>query len=251
MNVRTHMITGAVLAFATAGVAHAGILNTYVGYSASQDVTGTAYATAQSTFNGLGQIGVESFENHTLGAFPGSLAFTGTGVTAAFAQVSGDDQFRELPRVLNADPESQNSRTPTDGDNFLYTGVNPNDDATLSLDFTPNGEVIGFGFSITDLGDFGAHITLNLADGSSDTLVIAPSQNGLPSSFSNGSRIWASFTTTAAIDDMTISLTGGGGGDNFSFDEFTVLVVPVPPAFAMAGLGLAGVAWRRRRMIKG
>jgi hypothetical protein len=251
MTLRTTAFAAAAAAFTVAGVANAGILNTYVGYSASQNVTGSAYATAQSAFTGLGLTGVESFENHALGTFPGDLVFTGTGVTADFVQLSGDDQFRELPRVLDADPESQNSRTPTDGSNFLYTGVNPNDAATLSLDFQPDGQVLGFGFSITDLGDFGATITMTLTDGSTDTLVIAPGQNGLPTSFVNGSRIWASFTTDVAIDDLEISLTGGGGGDNFSFDEFTVLVVPVPPAVAMAGLGLAGVAWRRRRMIGG
>lgn len=251
MTIRTPVIAGAVLAFAIGGAAQASILNTYVGYSSGQNVAGTAYETAQNTFLGLGQTGMESFEDEALGLFPGSLEFVGTSVTAAFSNESPASEYRELPRVLDDDPESQNSRTPTDGERFLYTGVNPGDSASMKLDFQPDGQVIGFGFSITDLGDFGATITLTLADGSQDSLVIAPNQNGLPGSFSNGSRIWASFTTDVAIDEMTIDLTGGGSGDNFSFDEFTVLVVPVPPAVAMAGLGLAGVAWRRRRFTTG
>ena len=102
---------------------------------------------------------------------------------------------------------------------------------------------------MTDLGDYGATLTVSFADGSAESLELAPGNYGLDAGdFTNGDHIWAGFTTDEAISNVSIQMTGGFSGDAFSFDEFSILVVPVPPAAAMAGIGLFAVAWRRRSM---
>jgi len=236
---------GGVAVAALASAANASIIDTFIGYSPTQTPSGS-YVTERAAFLASGPSAVESFEDQALGAFPGTLEF-GSSVEAAFTNDNAPSEWRAVPRVLDEDPESQNTRTPTDGERFLYLGVNPGDAPELGLDFDPTNIVRGFGFSITDLGDFGAEIRITLANGHSDTVTIAPNQNDLPEAFANGSRIWVSFITDVAIDSLTIDLGNATAGDNFSFDEFTVLI-PVPPAFAMAGVGLAAVAWRRRKM---
>ncbi len=240
---------GGIAVAALASAASASSITPIIGYSPTQALTGD-YAVARNAFLATGPTGVESFEDETIGAFPGSLDFVGLPISvgADFTASSLDAaDWREVPRVEDTDPEGQGTRTPTDGEQFLYLGVNSGDNPTLTLDFDPNEVVRGFGFSISDLGDFGASITIRTTDDVVHELDIAPGANGLPSSFANGSRIWASFTTDVAIDLLEIELFGNGN-DNFSFDEFTVSLVPVPPAAAMAGLGLAAVAWRRRKM---
>jgi hypothetical protein len=149
-----------------------------------------------------------------------------------------------------------NRRDGTDGANMFYTGLTGGSAGTLDIDFDPSTVVRGFGFSIVDLGDFGATMRITLQDGSIEVLDLASDEFradfGLDSTdFENGDTLWLGFVADSAIAGVEIVMSNNGTGDRFSFDEFTVLVVPVPPAFALAGLGLVGVALRRRKMMAG
>ncbi len=222
----------------------------------------------------MGQWGSDSFEN-----LSGFLADDGTTVTPLSFGTSFDvdgaltidapndgwpsSSTSLAPQVTDTDPELQNgpngafSRQATDGDDFLFVGIDgegsaPGDAAaTFTVAFDPDDVVRGFGFSVTDLGDFGATITISFFDGTSEDFLIGSANEDYFSAddFQNGDHIWAGFTADETIAAVTMSLDPGTDRDAFSFDEFTVVVVPVPPAVGIAALGLVAAAGARRRLL--
>jgi len=252
---------------AAAGPAVAGTITPFIGASdahAGDFVFDPGYAAAKAKF--LSSVpgtsaGVDSLEGKDrLGGLPTDLVFGSTGVTGTITASLEEGPWRFEPTVVGTDPEGQAgplsdgpfSRQATEGEQFLVVGLEPETEAVLDVTFSPEDLVRGFGFSVTDLGDFGATISVSFFDGTVQSLPIAPGSYGLgPGNFENGDHLWVSFATDEAIAGVSIDLIGGTGGDLFSFDEFTVLVVPVPPAAGLAVLGLAAVVWRRRRMLVG
>ncbi len=184
------------------------------------------------------------------------LDWSSVGVMGS-VEVEGDF----TPRLItDTDPQSGNRRDGTDLFNMFYTGLEAGNDevqsGTIGIDFDPNNKVRGFGFSITDLGDFGATLVIQTTGGTEilDLEQLAEDgEYGLDENgFDNGDHIWISFITESTLTGVDILMeNASAGGDRFSFDEFSVLVVPVPPAVGLAALGLAGVAWQRRRMNRG
>lgn len=200
-------------------------------------------------------VGTDSLEGaDQLGAPPTDLTFGSTGVTGVTGVLTTSGSFAFDPEVVNTelqgqpDPNGQFSRQATENSPFLHTGLDPGQSGALMIAVDQSEAVRGFGFSITDLGDFGATVVVEFAGGACVSMPIAPGSCGLRSSdFEDGDHIRVGFTTDATIANVSIEMSGGTGGDRFGFDEFTVLVVPVPPAVGLAGLGLVAVAaWRRR-----
>ncbi len=253
---------------AAAGSASAGTITPYIGASdahAGDFVFDAGYAAAKSKFLSSvpgAAVGVDSLEGKgRLGGLPADLSFGSTGITGVLSASLTSGPWRFEPAIVATDPESQPgplsggpfSRQATEGEQFLVVGLESETEAVLDVTFEPDDLVRGFGFSVTDLGDFGATITVSFFDGTVQSLPIAPGAYGLGGDdFENGDHLWVGFSTDEAIAGVSIDLLGGDSGDLFSFDEFTVLVVPVPPAAGMAAIGLLGTAlWRRRRPMAG
>jgi len=171
------------------------------------------------------------------------LDFGMTGVTAT-VMVTGDFQPSVITDVDVQNPSQDptgNLRDATDGDNMFFTGLPDGQGVpqtgALLIDFDPEAAVRGFGFSITDLGDFGATLTITHDDGAEELISINPADpDGLPEGlepddFQNGDHLWLSFIGDATIDSVSITMTNPTAvGDIFSFDEFSV-VVAEPMAF--------------------
>lgn len=260
---KKHLTAVAAAAVVAMSANAASITGEYVGASDALNGSGFngTYDAAKAAFQGAiagATFGSDSLEGALPIGLPAGLTYGSTGVTGT---LSASGSFLTAPFITNVDPQSQQgpngpsgafARQATDGENFLYTALSSNDSGALNLTFNPETVVRGFGFSVTDLGDFGASVSIAFFDGTVQTLSLSSGNYGLvDGDFENGDHIWASFTTDEAIASVSINLIGGTSGDAFSFDEFSVLVVPVPPAAAMAGLGLLGVALRRRKMIAG
>lgn len=264
------LIVGAVAAVlagsASANTFHVGASN-FRGFSDASGAVGfdADYASARSAFlNAPGFVSAtDSLESFT----PSNTDLTGFGVDfssvglASPTMVTIDGDF--TPAIItDTDPQNPTSdpggnlRDGTDGANMFYTGLLGGSSGTLGLAFDPQNVVRGFGFSITDLGDFGATLEIRDVDGVTTILDLGDADTrtalGLgDDDFQNGDHLWVSFISDTALAGVDIVMSNNGSGDRFSFDEFSILVVPVPPAFALAGLGLVGVALRRRKMMAG
>ena len=269
-------ISAAAAALVFAGSASANIIQSFFGGAPGTNPVSfddTNYEAAKESFLASvpgAQVGVESFENWAPDTFlglgaanPNPLSFgTSFDVTGSLVVTpppsgfpDGDSGASLAPQIANGDPEGQtlpngrDARIATEGSNFLFVGVDA-EPATFAIEFDPDNVVRGFGFSITDLGDFGAQIVVDFFDGPGQTFEINSSTPGLSSDdFDNGDHIWAGFTADANIASVSILLDPGTSRDAFSFDEFTVLVVPVPPAVGIAGLGLVVAVAGRRRLL--
>ena len=151
------------------------------------------------------------------------------------------DSFSAGPQGASLDfgPENGFSYT-ISAANDLYSGdgvmsTNTADDP-LEIDFTgDNVTAVGGNFYGTDISfvPIAGDVTVELADGTSETMS------------TSSADAYFGFITDAPIDSMTISASGDGNVWP-TMDNFTVgQAVPAPGALAL--LGLAGVAGRRRR----
>lgn len=185
-------------------------------------------------------VGTEDFESFAdgLGA-PLNLVFPGAGT----ATLSGSG---------NVDDDPDTGQNAISGLNWWRTGAG-ND---FVVDFS--APIAAFGFYGIDVGDIGAQLTLSLLDGTSTVIDIPHTvEPGGPSSGQNGSVIYFGYIdTNNPWTRAEFANLGGGGGDDFGFDDMTigsieqVDPVPEPATMLLLGTRLVGVAGAARRKKK-
>jgi len=142
-------------------------------------------------------------------------------------------------------PHDPEGRYPSSGDQYLSSGTE-----RLRINF--NTPIDSFGFYGIDVGDFGATLTITLANGDVKQFKIPPvSSDGE----ATGSVM---FWGIVANESPFSSITFGSDmapitGDTFAFDDFTIgHIIPLPNAFGLGAMGLVcltGVSAVRRRRI--
>ncbi|TVQ31587.1 MAG: hypothetical protein EA376_08955 [Phycisphaeraceae bacterium] len=172
------------------------------------------------------------------------------GVTAQFSSAApAAFPFGGIVRRFESDttdpppPANPEGRYPTSGEQYLSTGT-----TILQIDF--NQPVRTFGFFGIDVGDFGATLTITLANGEEKEFKIPPlSDDG---EATGSVMFWGiiadqMFTNVRFSSDVLPVV-----GDSFAFDQFTIGIIPLPNAFGLGTMGLVCLtgasAFRRRRI---
>jgi hypothetical protein len=188
-------------------------------------------AARASFVSALSTVGLENFESYAVGTPPGSLSFTGSGVTATATYASGE-------AINNA---QDNGAFATSGTHYLDSQGVRDDHLTFS---TP---VAGFGFYVTDLSDGGTapdqiSILATLVGGGTQTFTTS-----VTTSNSNANVLFFGVVSTAPsalFSQVEILNTFTTEGDVHGIDDMTVGVaaasVPLPSA-AYGGVGLMGL----------
>lgn len=204
--------------------------------------TGAGFANSMAAradfLSNLTGVGTESFESATVGtAAPLALTFPGAGT----ATLNGGGVVTNVPGT------GQNATT---GSNWWRTGAGNN------FVITFDSPIAAFGFYGIDVGDVGAQLTLTLSSGSSIAIDIPHTvEAGGPGSGQNGSVIFFGYIDEAnPWTSATFSNLGGGGADDFGFDDMTIGSIeqvnrtPEPGSLPLiAAAALAGFGLKRRR----
>lgn len=242
------LIAAAALVFTGTQPASA-LIVTYFGEDTTANgsfVSGGNAETARNDFLSAlsGGVGTQDFEGFTVGTnTPLAISFPGsTGTIGATLQNTGAVQSG--PSVGRfATSGSQYWETITGSGGFL-------------LDFdTP---ISAFGFYGTDIGEFGASLSLRLTDsGGGTTDVDVPNTENGPDAallFFGFLDVQESYTSIAFLD--------AGASESFGFDDMTIGdtqqitnpppesgVIPLPATLPLmlGGFGVAAMALRRRR----
>ncbi|MCH7793341.1 MAG: hypothetical protein IID31_13805 [Planctomycetes bacterium] len=116
---------------------------------------------------------------------------------------------------------------------------------------TFSSSIAAFGFYGTDIGDFGATLTLNLVGGGNAVLNVGNTTGSGGST--NGSLLFYGFISqNAAHDIMGITFEASNTSDFFGFDDMIVAsreqIIPLPTGAAMAMVGIGAIGLRRKRV---
>ncbi|TVQ31588.1 MAG: hypothetical protein EA376_08960 [Phycisphaeraceae bacterium] len=179
----------------------------------------------------------------------------GAGVTAQIGSASGEFPFggvvRRFGGIETDPPGNPQGRYPASGDQYLSSGTR-----ILRIDFgdTP---ITSFGFFGIDVGDFGATLTITLANPDENGEVVKKEFKIPPESQAGEATGSVMFWGIVANENPFSSITFGSDvdpvtGDTFAFDDFTIGIIPLPNAFGLGTMGLVCLtgasAFRRRRI---
>lgn len=201
---------------------------------------------AEANFLGFltGGVATEDFEGFSAGTGgPLTLTFPGAGT----ATLTGGNGSVTSVAAGTTNGAGRYGTSPT-----KYWEVDAGSGGSFTIDFS--APVAAFGFYGVDIGDFGGQLQLQLDDPSSTLLTV---NNTIGSSGStDGSVFFYGIIVSSPIEQFSQVQfkTSTGQGDIFAFDDMTTgsiaqTAIPVPAsgAFALAGLGLAGLTAVRRR----
>ncbi len=160
-------------------------------------------------------VGTEDFESFTTGtSAPLDLIFPNISEDIS-ATLSGGGGFIETvaPGTTNG-----SGRYATSGSNYFDVAAGGADSFTIDFD----NPVAAFGFFGVDIGDFGGQIELELANGTTETVIVPNTIGSFGST--DGSVLFFGLIAEdeSLIFDSVSFLTTEGGGDIFAFDDFTV-----------------------------
>lgn len=257
MTARNAVSLAAIAGLALASLATAGNYTSYFGEDLNLAGQGTSLfgqalpntRAAQTQFlNRLSGNSIESFETFSDGAqaSPINLSFTGSAGTLG-ASLSGS------PLEIRSG-ESFFGDFATHGNKYLFSSVQAGSTNTFTIQFSE--AIAAFGFVGTDIGDIGAILTVELANGGTTTINVGNSTSGPNGEFITGSALFFGVIAEDAASLFT-SLRfefASPAFDSFGFDEMTIgdirqvgPIIPLPTggAMALAGLTALGV-WRRR-----
>lgn len=172
----------------------------------------------------------------------GTMSFAGTGTSVGLSSSLGNFYLGVSSGLTSNWFDGGANNQPADPTTVLgfgnnQSGTNAN---AVSMTFAPG--VKGFGFNYDDV-EFST-LVVTWSDGTSST------QNISGGGANSEGYISLIASAGSSITSMTLSQNPGVADDGFTFYNFTVAAVPLPPA-AWAGLamlgGIAGVRTVRRR----
>jgi hypothetical protein len=194
-------------------------------------------------FTNLTGVGTENFDSFS--TTPTTLTFPGAGT----ATLSGNAQLQTGPDGAGRYPHS--------GANYLVL-----DTQSFTVAFNNPGGIAAFGFFSTDVGDFGAHLTLTLTDlNNVTTLLTIPNTTSNNGEISGSNFYFGFFDTGNTYKQIVFNSDSPSlGTDVFGFDDMSVGsleqvtpgggATPLPAALPLfaSGAGVIGFfGWRRKR----
>lgn len=172
----------------------------------------------------------------------GTMSFAGTGTSVSLSAALGNFYLGVSSGLGSNWFDGGANNQPADPTTVLgfgnnQSGTNANE---VSMLFAPG--VKGFGFNYDDVEI--STLEIKWSDGTTETIDIEANDEG-PEGY-----VALIASAGVSITSVTLSQDPGSANDGFSFYNFTVAAVPLPPA-AWAGLamlgGIAGVRGLRRR----
>jgi hypothetical protein len=198
-------------------------------------------AARTSFISALSGVGVENFEDQTVGAFPSKFNFAPTTVTATSTTTDPSGNY-----VTTGTP---NGAFATSGSNFLYT---PGTGSTfLNVNLTFSTPIAGFGLYATDLRATGDLLQYSVTFTNNSTQMVQ--MNATSESDSSNVLFYGVIETDPSLLIKSLTITSSnpnadGLGDAFGIDDVTmgVSVVPEPASLGMVALGLGAVLLAHR-----
>jgi hypothetical protein len=177
-------------------------------------------------------VGTETFEGFPTGtAAPLNLVFPGAGT----ATLTGDGFINSVPTGASA------GRYPISGDKFW--------EARQEFAIQFSSPVAAFGFYGVDIGDFSGQITMTFTNGTTNTVTMDNTVNGL-----GGSVLYWGIIDSAHPFTKIVFGNTSGGNDAFAFDNMTIGSVeqvipnvPEPGTLLLLGTGIGALVRKFRK----